>query len=481
MEELQSGSPSLLCRQQVEHPVSSMTRPPPAKTTGRPARIFLTLLSGVLLALYMLAPNMPRPSVAFPFLLGAVFLYYFHAVEGDMRAALKGSEERWFLAVLFAFSGYLFLNSIWSLATPSALGKSVFVALIILLCLIVSRALSRQPREVLERAAQFAVIGCLIGTLIACFEFSTDHFLARTLYTYFPAIRPGDKTLNVLVTINGDQVNLPQSEFRKHYDNTIITVSSAALNRNLSLLLLLFWPALFLASNHSNKKLAPLFAGIISVAAAISIFIGHSQTAQLALIVSTAAFFFVRYYPALSHKAILSAWCIAVILALPLAAAPHKYGLHKAEWITPSFRDRMIIWDTTVEQAKKTPWLGIGIRSIRVLAKEMKKTQVTLPGDLVPRRLGLHSHNQFLQVWFELGAAGAVMLLAIGIGLLHGIARMRVQVKPYAYAAFVAACLVAAFGWGLWQTWLLSGYGLSIMLVRFISAYQENAKATPSR
>lgn len=454
-----------------------MSKTRPVNKPSNSARIFVALLSGLMLALYMLAPNMPRPSVAFPFLLGGVFVYYFLAVEGNFRAALKGNEERFFLAALAGFAGYLFLNSLWSLTTPAALGKSVFVLLIILIGLLISRALARQPREVLERAAHYAVIGCVIGTLLACFEFSTDHYLARMLYTAFPSIRGGDKTLDVLVTINGKLVNLPQSEFQKHYDNTIIRVSSAALNRNLSLLLLLFWPALFLANHHTNQKLAPFFAGIISVAAAVSIFIGHSQTAQIALILSTAAFFFVRYFPSLSHKAILSAWCIAVILALPLAAAPYKYGLHKSEWITASFRDRMIIWDTTVEQAKKTPWFGIGIRSTRVLSKEMKKTQVKLPGHIAPRRLGLHTHNQFLQVWFELGAIGAVLLLVIGIGLLNGIRRMSDQVKPYTYAAFVAACLVAAFGWGLWQTWLLSGYGLSVILVRFASEYSDRANA----
>jgi O-antigen ligase len=453
-----------------------MNKTPPASMPGNPARIYIALLSSLMLAIYLLAPNMPRPSVAFPFLLGAVFLYYFYSVEGDFRAALKGTEERWFLASLFGFSGYLFLNSTWSLVTLSAIGKSVFVILIFLVGLLISRALARQPREALERAAHYAVIGCMIGTLIACFEFSTDHTLARMLYTTFPSIRGGDKTLDVLATINGELVNLPQSEFRKHYDNTIIRVTSAALNRNLSLLLLLFWPALFLANNHSNQRLAPFFAGFIAVAAAVSIFIGQSQTAQIALILSTVAFFFVQYFPGLSHKAILSAWCIAVLLALPLAAAPYKYGLHKSEWISPSFRDRMIIWDTTVEQAIKTPWLGIGIRSTRVRSKEMKKTQVKLPGDIAPRRLGLHTHNQFLQVWFELGAIGAFLMLAIGIGLLNGIRRMGDTVRPYAYAAFVTACVVAAFGWGLWQTWLLSGYGLSVMLVRFISAYSDKMK-----
>ena len=445
----------------------------PDGTTSR----HLMLQSYLLLALFLLAPNLPRASVAFPFLLGVVSIYYFLAVEKNFRSALQGTEERWFLATLFAFNGYLFINSAWSLLTLAALGKSIFVLLMILLTLMVSRAFSRQPREVLERAAHFVVIGAMAGTLVACFEFSTDHYLARTLYTAFPAIRGSDKTIDVLATINGEVINLPEAEFRKAYDNVLIRVETEALNRNLSLLLLLIWPALFLAVHQVKPKFATLSAGIITAATVVSIFVGHSQTAQAALLLSAAVFLAARYWPAFTHRGILSAWCIAVMLALPLAAAPYKAGLHTSEWITDSFRDRMIIWDTTAEQATKTPWFGIGIRSIRVLGKELIKTQTKLPGHVTPRRLGLHSHNQFLQVWFELGAVGALFLLALGIGLLRAIKRMGDSVRPYAYAVFVSACVVAAFGWGLWQTWLLSGYALAVIMVALATAYADRTKA----
>lgn len=447
---------------------------------GGPAHRHLALQSGLMLAVFMLTPNIPRPSLAFPFLLGAVSLYYFHNVKRDLRAALSGIEERWFLVTLFGFCGYLFLNSLWSLATQAALGKSAYVLLLIGLSVLVSRAFSRQPRETLERAAHFAVTGAVIGTLIAAFEFSTGHYLERMLYTFVPMIRPGAKTIDVFVTINGELTRLPEAEFRKAYDNVVIRVSSAALNRNLSMLMFLFWPALFLAVNHVKPKRATLSAGVIAVAATISILAGHSQTAQAALLLSTAAFFAARYWPVFTRRGILSAWCVAVILALPLAAAPYKAGLHTSEWIASSFRDRMIIWDFTVEQAVKTPWLGIGLRSTRVRGKELKKTRTELPGHVRPRRLSWHSHNHFLQVWLELGAAGAIFLLALGIGLLRAVNRMEQSVKPYAYAAFVSACVVAAFGWGLWQSWLLSGYALTVMLVRFIGAYADRETAGAS-
>ena len=82
-----------------------------------------------------------------------------------------------------------------------------------------------------------------------------------------------------------------------------------------------------------------------------------------------------------------------------------------------------------------------------------------------PRRLGIHAHNLYLQVWFELGAIGAALVLLLGVTLLRAVRTLARDVRPYAYAAFSTAALVAAFGWGLWQTWLLAGFGMAFILV----------------
>ena len=104
-----------------------------APRTYGPAGRHIALLPGLMLTLFLLVPNSPRPSVAFPVLLGAVSLYYFHNVKRNLGDALRGTEERWFLATLFGFTGYLFLNSLWALATPAAL--EAYGAEVILGCL----------------------------------------------------------------------------------------------------------------------------------------------------------------------------------------------------------------------------------------------------------------------------------------------------------------------------------------------------------
>ncbi len=430
-----------------------------------------TVLQSAVMLLLFMVPQMPRQDVWFPFFFGLISLFFFVFVERNIRSALEEHEDRWFTAALLGFCGYLFLNSLWSQLPAVALGKAVFVLCMVLLAPFVARAFALQSRTTMERTALCALVGAVIGSIITSVEFSTDHLIGRMLYASFPDIRPGDKTLDLFVMENGRLVQLPETEFRRYDGNVIVEIASSALNRIHSLRLLLLWPILFLAIYYVRRRIGVAVAAFLALAAAYTVFAGDSQTAQVALVLSAATFVAALVWANAVHWALLSAWCIAVVLAIPLSIAPYAAGLHKLKWISPSFRDRMIIWEFTSEQAIKSPIVGVGIRSTRVLAKEFKKTQAKDPDYIRPKRLGLHSHNNFVQVWFELGAIGAAFILAIGVGLLQTIRRLVPTVKPYAYATFVAACIVAAFGWGLWQTWLLAGYALATMMVAFMNSY----------
>ena len=434
----------------------------------------ISLQGGLMLVFFMLAPNVPRIDVLFLFLLGAVSLFHILIVERDFSGVLKWPEEGWLLAALFGLSGYLFLNAFWAEATSIALGKAGFFLLMILIVLLASRSFARQTSEVLERAVKLIVWGFVIGTAFVCFEFSTDHYLERMLYTAWPAIRPSEKTIDVLTEVNGNLVKLAENEYRNYYGNVVIQVATGAKGQNSSLLLLLLWPILFLAAHQKDRRVRLMTILLIGGASTASILLGLSQTAQVALVASIMVFLAARVWPRVVHWSVLGAWCVAVMLAVPLAGAPYKAGLHKAEWLFSSARDRIIIWGYTIEHMDKVPLFGKGIRSTRFISKRLKKNEPRIYEQVAFRRLGLHSHNQFLQVWFELGAFGAVLVLIAGIGILQLMRRLDTALRPYAYAAFVAACLIAAFGWGLWQTWLMAGYAFSGILLSLAAEFTKN-------
>jgi O-antigen ligase len=81
-----------------------------------------------------------------------------------------------------------------------------------------------------------------------------------------------------------------------------------------------------------------------------------------------------------------------------------------------------------------------------------------------PLRTGPHAHNVYLQTWYELGAIGAVLFMALGLGVLRSIAHVPTTLLPYALASFAAASIVGAFSWGMWQAWFMAGFGIAAVL-----------------
>jgi O-antigen ligase len=176
-------------------------------------------------------------------------------------------------------------------------------------------------------------------------------------------------------------------------------------------------------------------------------------------------------------------------LAVPLAALGYQASLHQSEWLPYSARARIVLWGYTAERIPETPILGIGLGSMRKLDAQRKDDPNAIviadtvePGQSFVWGKGPHAHNGFLQAWYELGAIGAALLLAAGLGVLAAIARLPVEAQPYALAQFTAYLVIAAFAWGIWQSWLMALTGLvpiyaamAARLVEFPVEREQNA------
>ena len=95
------------------------------------------------------------------------------------------------------------------------------------------------------------------------------------------------------------------------------------------------------------------------------------------------------------------------------------------------------------------------------------------PGQTFVWGKGPHAHNGFLQAWYELGAVGAGLLLAAGLGVLWSIARLPAAAQPYVLAQFAAYLVIAAFAWGIWQSWLMAMTGLAPIYAMMASRLVE--------
>ena len=78
-------------------------------------------------------------------------------------------------------------------------------------------------------------------------------------------------------------------------------------------------------------------------------------------------------------------------------------------------------------------------------------------------RAGPHAHNVFLQTWYELGAVGALLFMVAGSGVILSFAHLARATQPYVLAHFTALVTMLAFGWGLWQSWLMAVAGLAAL------------------
>ena len=437
------------------------------------ARWWHMCIQGAVLAMVLLTgPNIPRADAGLLLLLALSSVFYFFAA-GKGRDGFAGlQKERWLWAVLLGFSLYLPLNALWAPNPQAALLKAATFILVFLFAILLAATFRRQRDGEIARIGKVIVWAGVIGAALAGFEFVAGHPLREAIYTAWPFTRPGDNEITVYALKEGELVPVLESEFRRRLEQVRIVIDPSGNNRNATMVMLLAWPLLLLAANQTGLFARRAAVLAIGGASALAVVFSSSQTAQIALVLSMAAFLAASFLPRLTHNVIVGLWCIATLLAVPLAAAPYALNLHKADWIFFTARDRISIWGYTARQVPKAPVFGTGIRSTRVLSKKLLKTLRREPGDTAPPvRLGRHSHNHYLQIWYELGGVGAVLFLLAGLVILRKLRVMAPGVRPYAYAGFVAACGIAAFGWGLWQTWLLAGYSLSAILLAFAARF----------
>ncbi len=100
---------------------------------------------------------------------------------------------------------------------------------------------------------------------------------------------------------------------------------------------------------------------------------------------------------------------------------------------------------------------------------------------VLKRRPGWHAHNVFLQAWFEFGLLGVVLAAALSVALIRSIGHFRGELQPYGCALAGAALAVASFGWGMWQTWLMSVFATAIALMHLAQSIQGPIRQPPKR
>jgi O-antigen ligase len=345
------------------------------------------------------------------------------------------------LALLLA-GAYLCINATWSLSPSTAR-----VSLVMLFPFIAAVHVTLQALEDGDADAQRAMAWGLyaamaIGGAVICIEAFSGQWLRQQAMALAPALRPDLRHMVV-------------------EDGRVTFVQPYLLNRGIAALTLLFWPTLLViaALASTSRQRRWLLAGLVPVVAAI---LGAQHaTSKIAFVGAAAAFAAFQVSPGIAKRAIAWGWVATIVLVVPLATLAFQNELHLATWVPRTAKHRIVIWGHTSQLIAKAPILGAGIHTARALHDPNDYDAPRAPGSEFRLTTGLHSHNGYLQTWYEAGAVGAAFLLAIGLLVLASLAAAPAGAQPYLYATFVACALMGGSSFSLWQPWFMAALGLA--------------------
>jgi O-antigen ligase len=343
---------------------------------------------------------------------------------------------------------YLAINASWSLSRSDAYRSVLLLIIVVLVLHLALRTLPEigtRPRWAMGAGL---LAGLFLGAVFIAVEIWDQQALRRAVMSAFPALRPDPRHWEVV----GDQMT--------HLEPHL-------LNRNITVMVLLFWPAAGIITRLRSRGRWRwlLFGCLAAIVAAVAGSV-HA-TSKIALIGSAATFGAFHRAPLLVRRLIAIGFAAATLFVVPLCLLGYAYDLCAASWLPQSARHRIVIWGTTAGEVAKAPLLGAGVANARALKHVWGEPRE--PCIEIPVSTGLHSHNAYLQVWYEAGAVGALLLLALGLLVLRALATFSAELQPYLHATFAACALMAASAFSIWQPWFVGALALSALAAALLT------------
>lgn len=416
------------------------------------------------IALVVLAAS-PRSTV--------VIFWLLFAIAASVLVAARIAPLHWLadwrrVAALIAFAFFALLSTLWSLDRGASLGKSIMLLGAIVAALVAIRSAPATQRPVLAAAVQGLMLGFLVQLAGIAFETLTDQRLARAVLQAFPALQEGPEK-HVFVT-----------------DGTVVRVSEAEISRRICVGVLFLVPILFAMRRLLAGRVRVWALGTVAALAGVVLLLGQHQSSQLAMVAGLVAAGVWRWSPQRAMQIAMAGWCIGALLAVPIARELHGAGLSESPRLFKSARERIVIWGTTAARVPQNWWTGIGADATTAArdldAKAAAGGKAPKEGEF-QRTVGRHAHNAFLQVWLELGAIGAVLFALVGVSALRILPLLPPALGAAAYAQLAVIAVMLSSSYGMWQLWLQSAIGLSVVMLAMahIAATNGSAFAMPRR
>lgn len=292
--------------------------------------------------------------------------------------------------------------------------------------------LDGRPREFFETGLIF---GGIAGFGLIAFEYITDAGLSRFLYG-----------------LAGKYLFFAKGGYL------------LALKPGLAATALFFWPWALAVRDRFGASVA---GPVLAVALGLIVY-GANDAVVLGLAAGVGVFALGWSLPRITPWALAGVVALGVVFAplIPgLLPSPFEKGPH-LPWLSPSAAQRIVIWNNAAAHIKEKPVLGAGFDATRALYSKKDRVLYKFPDEILGRSWGptlhepipLHPHNAVLQVWLELGAVGAAIMLVLLLAVIRAIDRTiedRVR-RAAALGALTTGLAIACLSFGIWQSWWLA-------------------------
>lgn len=382
------------------------------------AQSIMLFLSMALISLTVVVPNTASAIIPLIAVLSLSFLWEHHKLNQIKINALS-------LVYLLPFLLFAFASAFWSVNFKGAVGISFKLTAYLTIGILLY---STMMISSLKKWVGYIAIGFTLALALHIF-FAID---GGALYQFLRPSRPISHT-----------------------------------HLSLAFLLFLLWPLMsFYAQSH--KKWVYLFIPSLVFISYIRDF----HTTKVALPLALLSWFLCLMAPRffLRALAILSA---IVIVSFPWIVNSISYQEivenYKPLVVKPSYHHRIAILKRAGKLVEQSPYIGQGLKAYQLTDHKDDyiekygyrlgeiQTKPLTPEELEKMGRSSHPHNAIMEIWYELGAVGIILLvffLVRSLWFISSAGYSRFQLATFA-GLYVSSFIVANNIFGIWQSWLL--------------------------
>ena len=128
---------------------------------------------------------------------------------------------------------------------------------------------------------------------------------------------------------------------------------------------------------------------------------------------------------------------------------------------------RLLIWEYVGKKIYDKPFLGHGAGTSRLIGQNIflniPNTKIDIKG-----AIPLHPHNNFLEIWLELGLLGIIVMSLLWIKII----KFGINIRKRSYALGTGVCtsiistfIISNLSFGVFQAWWMASIGLTFLIM----------------